>query len=226
MLNRNPTLGQVINRAVKLGAIQLRVSMPGQVVHFDAETNTVDVQPLLPETRHNDDDTYTTYKLPTIYTVPVQFYGDASNAITVPVEEGTECLLVFSDRSLDTWFNTGEVQDPNDLRRHDMSDAVAIIGIRNKQAAWPEVDTSRMAMGKLGGPKVAFSDDLVEIGQAHNAQAADFAALAAKVDAGFSQIVQYLASHTHVFVGSGAVGIPAAPPTSVPSTAASKVKIT
>lgn len=66
---------------------------------------------------------------PMIYNVPVLFPRSRKAAITFPLEKGDTVLLVFAERSLDEWIEKGGNKvSPEDPRRHDMSDAIAIPG--------------------------------------------------------------------------------------------------
>ena len=51
--------------------------------------------------------------------------------ITNPIKEGDECVLLFSDREIESWFINGEVNPIAYPRMHDLTDAVAIFGIRS-----------------------------------------------------------------------------------------------
>lgn len=55
----------------------------------------------------------------------------ASPYITYPIEKGQECLLLFSDREIESWFITGQAQTPSYTRMHSITDAFAIFGIRS-----------------------------------------------------------------------------------------------
>lgn len=50
--------------------------------------------------------------------------------LALPVAVGDTGLLIFSDRSLDVWLATGGIVDPGDDRRHALSDAVFVPGLR------------------------------------------------------------------------------------------------
>ena len=64
-----------------------------------------------------------------IYNVPVLFPRSRKAAVTFPLEKGDTVLLVFAERSLDEWIEKGGNKvSPEDPRRHDMSDAIAIPG--------------------------------------------------------------------------------------------------
>lgn len=51
--------------------------------------------------------------------------------ITYPIEPGEECVLLFNDRELESWFITGEVQPEAYQRMHDLTDCIAIVGLRS-----------------------------------------------------------------------------------------------
>lgn len=51
--------------------------------------------------------------------------------ITNPINEGDECIVLFSDREIESWFITGEDNPIAYPRMHDFTDAVAIFGIRS-----------------------------------------------------------------------------------------------
>lgn len=51
--------------------------------------------------------------------------------ITNEVNEGDECVILFSDREIESWFVNGDVNPVAYPRMHDLTDAVAILGIRS-----------------------------------------------------------------------------------------------
>lgn len=51
--------------------------------------------------------------------------------ITCPINLGDECVLLFSDREIESWFINGEVNAEGYPRMHALTDAVAIFGIRS-----------------------------------------------------------------------------------------------
>jgi hypothetical protein len=51
--------------------------------------------------------------------------------ITCPISAGDECILLFNDREIESWFINGEVNPIAYSRMHDLTDAVAIFGIRS-----------------------------------------------------------------------------------------------
>lgn len=51
--------------------------------------------------------------------------------ITFPINVGDDCILLFSDREIESWFINGDAQPVNYTRMHDLTDAFAIFGIRS-----------------------------------------------------------------------------------------------
>ena len=50
---------------------------------------------------------------------------------TFPINAGDECILLFSDREIESWFINGEANAEGYPRMHALTDAVAIFGIRS-----------------------------------------------------------------------------------------------
>ena len=105
-------------------------AMPGVVVvvRNNLEQLSVDVQPTL-NIKNRDG---TTEERPVVLNVPVQMPSSSIAALTYPVNVGDPVLLIYSMRSLDTWKRgSGIPLVPNDLRKFDKRDCIAIPGI------WP-----------------------------------------------------------------------------------------
>lgn len=106
----------------------LRVSLPGIVQSFDPATCTCTVQPAIAGQGVDEKGQIKSAPLPLLMDVPVIFPRGGGCTITFPVKAGDECLVVFSDRCIDFWWQNGGVQEPVDPRQHDLSDAFAFVG--------------------------------------------------------------------------------------------------
>jgi len=106
----------------------LRVSLPGIVQSFDPATCTCTVQPAIAGQGVDEKGQIQSAPLPLLTDVPLIFPRGGGCTITFPVKAGDECLVVFSDRCIDFWWQNGGVQEPVDPRQHDLSDAFAIVG--------------------------------------------------------------------------------------------------
>lgn len=67
---------------------------------------------------------------PVLVRCPIVIMNGGGAYTTYPIAAGDSCLVLFCDRDIDVWFEFGSTQSPpNSERMHDLSDAVAIVGI-------------------------------------------------------------------------------------------------
>ena len=100
------------------------VCMIAEVLNTDKlEQCRIDVKPIV---NHEYRDS-TIVEYPTILSVPVQFPSSSTSALTFPINQGDNVLLVFSQKGLDV-FKSGatSAHDPIDMRSFDKRDAIAI----------------------------------------------------------------------------------------------------
>lgn len=124
----------------------LRVSMPGIIQSFDPIACTCTVQPAISGQVADEAGEFKSAPLPLLVDVPVVFPRGGGCTITFPVKAGDECLVVFSDRCIDFWWQNGGVQEPVDPRQHDLSDAFAFIGPQSQAEVIGNISTSTLQM--------------------------------------------------------------------------------
>lgn len=124
----------------------LRVSLPGIIESFDPIACTCTVQPALKGQNADELGNMKSAPLPLLVDVPVIFPRGGGCTITFPVKAGDECLVVFSDRCIDFWWQSGGVQEPVDPRQHDLSDAFAIVGPQSQANVIGNISTTTMQM--------------------------------------------------------------------------------
>jgi phage baseplate assembly protein gpV len=113
----------------------LRVAMPGIIKSFDPEKQTATVQPTITENIKIGNKAPEPKELPILQDVPVHYFRAGKYSITIPVKEDDECLVVFGDSCIDGWWQSGGIQDQMETRRHDLSDAFAIVGVCSEPRA-------------------------------------------------------------------------------------------
>ena len=126
-MTRTPDFATVIRQALDRRDSILRVSIPGIITSFDKDTFLCNVQPLLKDV----DTEGRAVDLPIINNVRLWVYRVGLAVIYLPVRVGDKVGLIFSDRSLDLWEDSdGEnTLDPQDTRKHNLTDAWAIPGL-------------------------------------------------------------------------------------------------
>lgn len=106
----------------------LRVACVGIVQSFDVEKLTVTVQPSGQEAYRIPNGDTETVDLPLLVDVPVWFPRSRDFIITFPIKPGDECVVLFMDRCIDGWHQSGDVQPQTESRMHDLSDGIAFVG--------------------------------------------------------------------------------------------------
>lgn len=117
-------------------------ALPGIIQSFNAVAMTVVVQPALRAKVRRPNGDIVSVVLPLLVDVPVVFQGGGGFTLTFPVAAGDECLVVFADRCIDAWWQSGGVQAPLEPRMHDLSDGFALVGVRSQPRVLPSVSTT------------------------------------------------------------------------------------
>lgn len=124
----------------------LRVSLPGIIESYDPIANTCTVVPALKGAKPDEKGNLISETLPLLVDVPVVFPRGGGCSITFPVKAGDECLVVFSDRCIDFWWQSGGVQEPVDPRQHDLSDAFAFVGPMSQPNVISNISSTTLQM--------------------------------------------------------------------------------
>ena len=142
---------EVLRTALWQLACELKVAAPGIVQSFDAAQNTATVRLAImeninvntPDGQGGAAPVPTPTPVAVLLDVPVMMYGGGGWSVTAPVAAGDECLVVFGDCCINSWWFTGGQPIPGgggttdkaavqeERRRHDLSDAMAIVGLRS-----------------------------------------------------------------------------------------------
>lgn len=169
-----PTLAEIMRLAIESRLLDLHVAIPCKVESYNPATQTVEVLPAVRrpiedatgEVQHED--------LPKLPNVPVLYPSSGSFSQVWPLAAGDFVLVVFCSSAIGTWRQGGDIADPVDLRRHDLSHGVAI------PCVWPAAQVpSKLPANPLAALlEVGAPVTHIQIGAA----ATSFAALAAKVE--------------------------------------------
>jgi hypothetical protein len=211
-----PTFTDALVDLIDNRTSSIRVALPARVESYDATKQAVDVQPLVYDGYYDATNTRQTERLPVVTDVPVVFPGAGGFRVTFPVAKGDTVLLVFTSSSIDKWLVLGGEVDPQDDRRHHLSDAIAIPGLRDFAHPLGNAPTSTLSIGKDGGPTIEIGSDI----QAGGSQAL---ALKSDVDA----LISTFNTHVHAYLPGPGSPTPTAVPTTLattPSTGTSTLK--
>lgn len=135
---------------------EIRVALPAKVTSFDPIKQTISCIPTIRElVTINGKSNYIT--LPELQDVPIQMPRAGNWIITFPIKVGDECMVIFQDLCIDGWWFRGDIQNWNDLRRHDLSDAIAIFSPWSQPNTIPNYSTQNLEIRSLdGSTKISF----------------------------------------------------------------------
>ncbi|EYU14197.1 phage baseplate assembly protein V [Photorhabdus aegyptia] len=137
-LNRPEAVFFAMQEMISAG---LYVSLPCIIQSFDADAVTVTAQPAIRWKIRQKDGELESVSLPLLVDVPVIFPRGGGVTLTFPIRAGDECLVVFADRCIDYWWQSGGVQEPVDPRQHNLSDGFAIVGPQSQQQKISNIST-------------------------------------------------------------------------------------
>lgn len=236
-----PSELDVQEAALRRALSDLHTCMPAEVVAVrsggaDAR-QFVDVLPMLQRAVVNEDGEPLDEALPLLQMVPMGTLQAGGFHLSLPVRVGDVVLVVFAERSLDSWIETARPGArspvvPGDLSMHTLQGAIALpLGPRPRGALLQGVDASDMVIATVDGTVLArFKQD----GSVLFAEGAQFVALANLVFDELSKLWNAVNSHTHAVATTGSSsaqsGTAAAQPPpglgSAGSVAATKTKAT
>lgn len=120
---RTGQLSETIKSATDGMSAQMRVCLPGVIQSFNPQDVTCVVQLAV-----NGQEGNRSVMLPLLPDLPVIFPRGGGVTLTFPVAAGDECMVVFADRRIDFWWQSGGIQESAAVRTHDLSDAFVIVG--------------------------------------------------------------------------------------------------
>ena len=123
-----PNLTQTLDGYKRQGAYETNCMRIGIVRNVYYDDLTVDVQIANKKTLNiNQDGTQNVADFPIVRAKIVY----CNPFITNPIAAGDECVLIFADREIESWFISGDVSPEGYPRMHALTDCVALFGIRS-----------------------------------------------------------------------------------------------
>lgn len=137
---------EVLRSALQSNQAGIWTAVPGIIQKVNLTALTVEVQPSIQAlvTGANQQKQFT--NLPVCPDVPIYFPRGGGYTMTYPIKAGDECLLVFSSRCIDSWWDQGGVQPQRELRMHDLSDGFALVGPFSQKTKIANVSTNTVQM--------------------------------------------------------------------------------
>lgn len=103
----------------------------GKITFVNTQNQTVNVQILHKRINQNNLVKRELRDYPVLQGVPFVVLGGGNSYLSFPISVGDNCLLLFNDYEIDRWWDTGENLPANFDRKHDISDAFALVGVHS-----------------------------------------------------------------------------------------------
>ena len=120
MGDRRSSLSNAIQLGIDSALKELHTCLPAEVISFNAAEQTADLQISIKRKIGSE-----LVLLPVLKSVPIRYQRSSTYSITFPLEVGDHVMVIFCERSIDTWLEQGGIKEPSDIRKHDLSDAFA-----------------------------------------------------------------------------------------------------
>lgn len=125
-IRQNGTLATLLEAKAMELARRLNCVQIGTIEAFNASEQTANVSLNF---KRVINDTLKDYAV--LVQVPCIVLNGGGGGLSFPISKGDTCVVLFNDRNMDNWFATGAVMEPDSARTHDMSDGIALVGIRS-----------------------------------------------------------------------------------------------
>ena len=164
-----PDLATLLNRKKAQTSSEINCISIGTIQSFDSVTQTATItlnfkrvikggKPLeSPDNEAVD----LTINYPILVNCPVVFMNGGGGYLTFPIIPGDTCLVLFCDRDIDLWFTSGLTLAPNSDRMHDLSDGIALIGIKPLSGVISNYNTNGAQL--LYGNSIISLEDKIQI---------------------------------------------------------------
>lgn len=126
-------------------------ALPAIVVAANLAAQTVSAQPTIQGTITGPDGVARNVNLPLLVDVPIVWPRAGGFALTFPVAAGDEVLIVFASRCIDSWWQSGGIGAPAEVRMHDLSDGFAILAPTSQPKRLGGVSSSNVQLRDSAG---------------------------------------------------------------------------
>lgn len=143
----------------------VHTALPGIIDSFDAKTQLASVRPAVKRVFRSSDgegERLDCVELPLVIRVPVVFPSGNGWHLTFPVKPGNECLLIFSERTIQEWRTQGGVREPSNKRFHSLTDGIAIMGLHSEPQAIKNYSQTAIEL-RTNGNKISIDNGLTTL---------------------------------------------------------------
>lgn len=160
-------LAGLLKDAMDSRVSEVNTCLPAKVKAYYPATQTADLLPCVKRPMPTDTGGQTSEPIPEMLGVPVAFPRAGDFIMHLPLQAEDFVLLVFSQFSIGEFLANGHVQEqqePDDVRHHSMSSAVAIAGVFPNNDRVSGLSATEALLGNPAGHGVKLSGTKTKVG--------------------------------------------------------------
>ncbi len=119
------SLAEAVEAGIAAAFEGIHTCLPGMIEEYDPATRMASVKPLVKKKYAND----TVAPMPVLVSVPVVWPAGSGGGVSFPLKHGDGVLLLFAERNIENFLVLGGDSLPNDGRKFDLTDCIAIPGL-------------------------------------------------------------------------------------------------
>lgn len=152
---------ELLRRSFTEFMLDVATSTVGHIVAFDPLTQLAQIQIGIVKVKSTGE----TFEPAVIVECPVYFSGGSQFMIEHQIDMGDEGVILFGQRCIDGWRETGGVAQQPIIRYHDVNDAMFLPGMRSKPNALSNFNNNGIRMRNADGSNYIWlkSDGTAEI---------------------------------------------------------------
>jgi hypothetical protein len=163
-------LADVVASAFDVALQGVWTALPGVVQSYNAGRQTANIQVGVKNVSVAEGGEDLVEAIAVLNAVPVLHVGGAGFRAVFPPAPGDTALVVFCSRSIARWLLQGGVVDPGTAHHHDLSDGVAIVGLRTRKTALTNAPADHASIGHDAGATIEFRQNEIRVGGDTGAQ--------------------------------------------------------
>lgn len=154
ILDRNYLFDKLIKKLSK----NIHVALPAIITEIDYEKQTCKAQSVIREYIDNE-----FVDMPEFLDIPFFILSGGDYSITMPIQKDDECLIVFADSCIDSWWQSGGIQNPIEIRNHDLSDCFALVGFRSQDKKLEDFNSESFQIRRKDKIPVEISEESITL---------------------------------------------------------------
>ncbi len=161
--NQNPPdLSVVLDEVKRDLALSINCVQIGIIRAFNSDNQTADIEIAIRQVESiSEDGTRNIREYPMLGRCPVTVLYGGVDYISFGISEGDNCIVFFNDRQIDNWFNSGSGQAPTVSRVHDLSDGIALVGLRPLTNSIEDYLTNGIRLSHADQEVIEMTDDMI-----------------------------------------------------------------